>query len=192
MSTSNEIKNKINNHIKDLNPEFHKIWMSAENQQFLNLNLAVEKKKKTKPLIKKPLSSYILFSTSIRDTIKQENPTFTQQEIMKEMANKWKDLDEEKKLEYKNIFAERKKQYVLDLENLQKTEPTLTTPSRKSSRTKGSGTAPSEYVLFCREKRKEYNQSNQSNPTISGKNMIKLINEEWATFRNAKIKLNPQ
>ena len=85
MSTSNEIKNKINNHIKDLNPEFHKIWMSAENQQFLNL--AVEKKKKTKPLIKKPLSSYILFSASIRDTIKQENPTFTQQEIMKEMAN---------------------------------------------------------------------------------------------------------
>ena len=188
MSTSTEIKNKINNHIKDLNPEFHKIWMSAENQQFLNL--AVEKKKKTKPLIKKPLSSYILFSSSIRDTIKQENPTFTQQEIMKEMANKWKDLDEETKLEYKNIFAERKKQYVLDLENLQKTDPTLASTSRKSGRVKGSSTDPSEYVLFCREKRKEYNQSNQSNPTISGKNMIKLINEEWAAFRDAKKKLN--
>ena len=65
----------------------------------------------TKPKIKRPASAYILFSKDIRPTIVKENPTLKAKDIIKIVADKWKELDGTEKKKYEEMHLIAKKEY---------------------------------------------------------------------------------
>ena len=58
---------------------------------------------------KKPRSSYLLFSNSIRDEVRHENPKLDMGEISKILGSRWNSASDEIKEEFK-VLAEKDKQ----------------------------------------------------------------------------------
>lgn len=56
--------------------------------------------------VKKPPTSYILFSQDVRSSIVAENPEFSSVEVIRECARRWRALDEGTKQQYKDKYAQ--------------------------------------------------------------------------------------
>ena len=68
-----------------------------------------ENKESKEPKLKRPLSSFFLFSKDKRPEIKVTNPEFTAIEVSKEASRLWKLLSDEDKQKYKEIYTENLK-----------------------------------------------------------------------------------
>ena len=64
--------------------------------------------KETKPKVKRAPSAYIIFSTEIRETVKNENAGITFGEIAKKISEKWKKMSEKDKEPYNKASAKKK------------------------------------------------------------------------------------
>lgn len=70
-----------------------------------------EEVKEEKSKIKKPVSSYVIFSNLKRPEVKSKNPTLSPKEILTLLGKMWKELSDDDKEEYKELAAEDKARY---------------------------------------------------------------------------------
>jgi len=81
------------------------------------------KKDKDPNAPKRPMNSYMLYSNSVRSQIREENPEMPTQNIMKEISNRFKLLNEEDQKKWKDKADKVKEVYKKDVEAYEKTKP---------------------------------------------------------------------
>ena len=107
-----------------------------------NMKIIKKKIKKPKNAIKRPPSAYLVFCGELRPVIKDENPTMKPQEVIKNLALRWRELQDKSK--YIEIALEKKTEYLIVKEqhdqNNNNTDdeivPTKVKVPRKSTRSK--------------------------------------------------------
>lgn len=77
------------------------------------------RRSKKKPKVKGARSSYVLWSSAHREEIKGENPDLDAKELMKKIAEAWKEVPEEEKEEWKEKAREDKERYEREKEELE-------------------------------------------------------------------------
>jgi high mobility group protein B2 len=70
-----------------------------------------EEVKEEKSKIKKPVSSYVIYSNLKRAEVKSKNPKLSPKEILSLLGKMWKELSDDDKEEYKELAAEDKARY---------------------------------------------------------------------------------
>ncbi|KAL7714552.1 hypothetical protein QTN25_007858 [Entamoeba marina] len=63
------------------------------------------------PVLKRPMSAYLLFAKDNRERIKDANPGIKATEILKKLGEEWKVLDEKDKKKYQDQYLVNKKEY---------------------------------------------------------------------------------
>lgn len=76
-----------------------------------NMKIIKKKIKKPKNAIKRPPSAYLVFCGELRPVIKDENPTMKPQEVIKNLALRWRELQDKSK--YIEIALEKKTEYLI-------------------------------------------------------------------------------
>ena len=76
-----------------------------------NMKIIKKKIKKPKNAIKRPPSAYLVFCSELRPVIKDENPTMKPQEVIKNLALRWRELQDKSK--YIEIALEKKTEYLI-------------------------------------------------------------------------------
>ena len=140
-SVVGKVNSFISSFLKDTTPELKSGWNSEVNQQSL-VDFLQETKDKNLP--KKGKSSYIIFCSVIRESIKKDNPSLKATEITVEMGRRWREMSDTQKESYVKLADEDKLRYQSDMEKIGafvKKEP-----SKKKK---------TAYVLFCASKRVE-------------------------------------
>ncbi|KAJ3221560.1 High mobility group B protein 4 [Clydaea vesicula] len=70
------------------------------------------KKEKRDPLApKQPMTSYLLFCQDVRESIKQQNPTWSQRIIATEMGRLWKEISGEDRVRYDELAQQKRDEY---------------------------------------------------------------------------------
>ena len=78
------------------------------------------KVKKDENAPKKPRSSYIMFTNSIREEVTQAFPTLKMQEMSKKLSERWNNASEEVKEEFKMLAEKDRERYKAELEEYNK------------------------------------------------------------------------
>lgn len=142
---SKSVVGKVNSFISiflnDTTPELKSDWNSEVNQQSL---VAFLQETKDKNLPKKGKSSYIIFCSAIRESIKKDNPSLKATEITVEMGRRWREMTDTQKESYVKLADEDKLRYQSDMEKIGAV--VKKEPSKKKK---------TAYVLFCASKRIE-------------------------------------
>jgi hypothetical protein len=76
-----------------------------------NMKIIKKKIKKPKNAIKRPPSAYLVFCGELRPVIKDENPTMKPQDVIKNLALRWRELQDKSK--YIEIALEKKTEYLI-------------------------------------------------------------------------------
>jgi hypothetical protein len=113
--------------------------------EFLTTELTTKKTKKGKRVrdeTKTPrLSGYILFSNSMRNDVKQENPDMKFVDIGKELGKRWKDLSQEDRDEWNSKAKNSSGVQLVPVQTVPvQTVPVQTTVQKSASKTKTSKT----------------------------------------------------
>lgn len=98
-------------------------WISSSNQSSLKKSIA----KKTVEIatIKKPHTAYIIFCNQNRDRVRSENSgTLLATQVTSTLAQEWKSLTEDQKVQYKDAAIKQKENYVL------LTQPVIVVPAQ--------------------------------------------------------------
>jgi len=75
-------------------------YLTELNEYYLHNPLDVIQNKTKKNHIKKPCSAYGLFLKECKDVVKKENSNLKMADVLKVVAEKWKNLDEKQKMRY--------------------------------------------------------------------------------------------
>jgi len=86
-------------------------YLTELNEYYLHNPLDVIQNKTKKNHIKKPCSAYGLFLKEAKDVVKNENPNLKMADVLKVVAEKWKNLDEKHKMKYQ-AQAQAEKEFV--------------------------------------------------------------------------------
>lgn len=142
-----------------------------------------EFKKKEKPLIKRPTTSYMYFCMDERVNIKNENPTMSAKEITSQLGKRWRILTEEQKKPYierqnndKLRYSTQKSELERNLpqpapkQRVRKTAPVKT--AKKQPRTKQT----KGFKNFCEEQRTSLKEDN---PDWSSAKIKQELNVMW-------------
>jgi hypothetical protein len=76
-----------------------------------NMKIIKKKIQKPKNAIKRPPSAYLVFCGELRPVIKDENPTMKPQDVIKNLALRWRELQDKSK--YIDIALEKKTEYLI-------------------------------------------------------------------------------
>jgi len=97
---SNENENEENENENDENDKKKK-----------KMKIVKKKIQKPKNAIKRPPSAYLVFCSEMRPTVKYENPNIKPQDIIKNLAFRWRELEDKSK--YIDIASDRKAEYLI-------------------------------------------------------------------------------
>jgi hypothetical protein len=135
---------------------------------------------------KKAKSAYLVFSATVSKEIKKENPSITPTEVMKEVANRWKNVVDKSK--YEKEAAADKERYLEEMENYSpppKTPNAAGAASAKKTKAKKDPNAPkkarSAYIIFSMEEGKK---ARAEDPFLSATDVMKLMGQRWAACDN--------
>ena len=99
-----------------------------------------KKKKKRDPNAPKhPMSAYIIFSSAMRDKVKEETGQTSVTEIAKELGTRWKAMDEEARKPYQEQANEDKERYAKQMAEYVDARPFLRRTSSLHPRLKSVG-----------------------------------------------------
>ena len=90
---------------------------SDENQEKAKKTKKPKKVKKVddgKP--KKPLTSYMIFCSTERAKVKEDNPDINTRQVLQELGKRWRNVDEDTKNSLDEEYKRRKEQYAKDME----------------------------------------------------------------------------
>jgi hypothetical protein len=143
----------------------------------------VKKEKKKDEVVKKPLSSYMLFCKDRRGVITSENVGITPQNVSKKLGEAWKSLSDNEKAVYIKKSSEEKSRYEettgltnVKKENSETSETSKTSKTSKTSDPIEEKKSLSPYIRFCNEKRPSVKESH---PEMDGKTIIKTLGAMW-------------
>ena len=156
-------------------------------------------------LPKKPLTPFFLFKEEKIKQVKRENPNMKMMEQVTIVANMWKDLAEDKKDIYKNLYAGAKDVYDKKIVDIQK-DPKLSLQyahikeqkkevyakkaydkalKQRRNLMKELGrpkrTAASAFSLFCKDNFKSFHKDGTPVPTT-----MKIVAEKWNSLSDAE------
>ncbi|XP_051838590.1 transcription factor A, mitochondrial [Antechinus flavipes] len=139
---------------------------------------------------KKPLSAYIRFTVEHRPIIKEQNPDLKNTEIIKKLAEAWRELPQSKKKVYEEatkaefkIYKEETSKYKAELDPAEKKN--LKEEKRRRRVRKEIIKKKRELTIFGKPKkpRSGYNifisEHFKEGKGISSQETMKLLNEEW-------------
>ena len=90
-----------------------------------------EEVKEVKSSIKKPISSYVIFSNMKRPEVTQKNPSLSPKEILTLLGKMWKELSEDEKNPYSDLAKEDKARYQREINS-----GDVENPNEKETKTK--------------------------------------------------------
>lgn len=152
-----------------------------------------KKSKKDKNAPKKPLTSYMLFMSTMRSKIKEQNPDMNFADLSRAVAKDFKALTPDGKQKYEDMAKADKERYANEMKN-------YTPPSDEEvdEKRKKDPNAPKRgltaYNFFCREMREKVKEENPDasfgdlSRIVGGK--YKSLSEEELKKWNAKAKLD--
>ena len=82
-----------------------------------------KKKKKVPGEPKRPTTAFFFYTSSIRESVKKENPGKSVGDLSKIFGQMWADLSEEDKVPFKNKNLQDKERYVKEMEVWKKNNP---------------------------------------------------------------------
>uniref|UniRef100_A0A4X2JXC2 Transcription factor A, mitochondrial n=2 Tax=Vombatus ursinus TaxID=29139 RepID=A0A4X2JXC2_VOMUR len=146
---------------------------------------------------KKPWSSYIRFSMEHRPILKEQNPDLKNTEIIKKLAEAWRELPESQKKVYKEatnaalkIYKEEALKYRSQLDPNQK--KILREESRRKKARRELIKKKRELTIFGKPKkpRSGYNifisEHFKEAKGTSAQQMMKILNEEWKHLSSSR------
>ena len=185
------IKDKYKNIFIGILKDNKEILLNKVNT-ILDKNIKKNKKKKTKSKsdLKKPKTSYIHYCISERPNIKKEYPNMKPKDVTRELGKRWRQLTDEQKTPFMNMYMEDKKRYVREKEEHKKVSEADKVDDKKVSeadkvddkkkkvkKKKNTVKKPkSSYILFCLHERTNIKDSN---PDMSSKDIIKELGRIW-------------
>jgi hypothetical protein len=125
---------------------------------------------------KGPINAYIYYLKTIRGDIKREFPELSSKELMKIMAQQWKETDEEYLKEYYDMAAADKVRYESEMAIFEKEHPDQARNSTKSINSPGKPTKATAYGMFCDANRQ---LAKDVNPELEAKEITKILAENW-------------
>ena len=169
---SNWVSDFIEMHGSD---EMYELWCSTGKEKFLKLvekntkKVKATKIKKDKDAPKGARTGYILYCMEERPKIKEEFPEMKNQDIVKEMAKRWKKLqDDEEALEYYRKLAEQDKERAVKEKGEYVPDEEPEEPKKKTTRTKTG------YQLFCDDER-----ANVKEDGFVGREVMVELGRRW-------------
>jgi len=147
-----------------------------------------EKKLKDPNAPKKWKSAYMFFALKNRATIKEETGLSGLGEISKEIAKRWKELEDEEKAEYVEMETNDKERYKDEMSNYERpsieqlreiaaTKPKRKTSSKVSRKSSDGIKKPrSGYIFFCTERRITMKEEH---PEYSSTEIMSELGAEW-------------
>ena len=151
-------------------------------------------KKEKSDAPKRARSAYIFFCTEKREEVKN-NPKISNSDILSELGKMWKASNDKKKKPFVEMAAVDKKRYEEDMKNyVPSEEKAQKGKAAKAVKAKVSNRTPSGYLLFCKEKRQQVKEENQSAKmtditTILGKMWKDLSDKKKKPFMDQAAKL---
>ena len=151
-------------------------------------------KKEKSDAPKRARSAYIFFCTEKREEVKN-NPKISNSDILSELGKMWKASNDKKKKPFVEMAAVDKKRYEEDMKNyVPSEEKAQKGKAAKAVKAKVSNRTPSGYLLFCKEKRQQVKEENQSAKmtditTILGKMWKSLTDKKKKPFMDQAAKL---
>ncbi|XP_072485014.1 transcription factor A, mitochondrial isoform X2 [Notamacropus eugenii] len=146
---------------------------------------------------KKPWSSYIRFTMEQRPMLTQQNPNLKSTEIIKKLAEAWRELPESQKKVYEDatkaalqVYKEEAAKYMAELSPNQK--KILKEEKRRRKIRKEVIKKKRELTFFGKPKkpRSGYNifisEHFKEAKGISSQQMMKLLNEEWKSLSSSR------
>jgi len=191
----------------DVRENISSAWMKKKNQSEIEsiINNKTEKevskakRKAKKGGLKKGKSAYIFFSGEERAKIKKEIEDGTidkldNQQIMGELATRWKLAQEGDISKYQKLAAADKERYETEKQNSasegeafsdDEVKSTETPKKKKAASKKKDSDAPkknkSAYMFFCDEQRPIIKEEN---PDIKSKEIMSVLAERWNVLKN--------
>ena len=146
--------------------------MTTTNNNNNNINIS------TKP--KKIRSSYILFCMDYRQQVINNNPDFTNRQILSKLGSMWRDIksteEQQKYIEKSNLEKSRYLTEKKDYES--KTE------AKEAKETKETLKRPrSSYILFCMDYRQ---QVINENPAIKNREILSKLGSMWRDIKSTQ------
>ncbi|KAM9061054.1 transcription factor A, mitochondrial [Sarcophilus harrisii] len=139
---------------------------------------------------KKPLSAYIRFTMEHRPLLKEQNPDLKSTEIIKKLAEAWRELPQSKKKVYEEatkaefeVYKEENSKYIAELNHAEKKN--LKEEKRRKRVRKEIIKKKRELTIFGKPKkpRSGYNifisEHFKEGKGISSQETMKILNEEW-------------
>jgi len=144
-----------------------------------------KKSKKDSNAPKKPLTSYMLFMSSQRSKIKEQNPDMSFADLSRQVASEFKKLTPDGKQKYEDMAKKDKERYNNEMKN-------YTPPSDEEDekpKNKKDPKAPKKgltaYNFFCKEMREVVKKEN---PDASFGELSKLVGEKYKSLTEEEQK----
>lgn len=137
------------------------------------LNKQTTKKIKDVNAPKRGKSSYIFFCMDSREKIQTKNPDMSAKDIIKELGNAWRTLNDTQKEKYVKLAENDKKRYTGEISDY---TPPANFLSKKKVKSSGPKRGLSAYIFFCNEQR---NPVKEKNPTLSNKELTSELGKRW-------------
>jgi hypothetical protein len=135
---------------------------------------------------KGPSNAYIFFTMAVRESTVAANPDLSNTEIVSLMAKMWKETPEDARTEYEAKAAADKERYETEMAAFETKYPEEARASTKAASTPEKPTKATAYLMFCRENRE---QAKADNDELDGKEITKLLAEQWAEVKEDKDEL---
>jgi hypothetical protein len=132
----------------------------------------------------KAMSSYILFCSDNRASVKEKFPDYKQSHIVSELGSKWKKSSEKTKKKYAAKALKDKERYLKEFEEYSPSDgfekPEVKAPKKDPKSPKRGTTA---YIYFCQDKRPKLKDSN---PEMKGKEITTELSSMWKNISDKK------
>lgn len=139
---------------------------------------------------KRALSSYMLFSASVREQAKKENPDMKITQLSAVLGAKWKAIGEEEKMKWSDLAAKQKEEYKIVLAQYQQTEEyrafEKTFAEYKAECEKRQTDADAKYVKKMQEEMESGKKSKSSSSKSKGKGKGKENKHTQKATKNKK------
>jgi len=134
---------------------------------------------------KRAWPAFFFFQKEKRLTLKKDNPTLSQKELVSKLGEMWRGLSDVQKKPYIDQERKDKARYMKEKEEFSKTAKTLPGNKSKSKKNnlKGTQQKPKRAwppFFFFQEARRE--GLKEENPTLNHKEIVSKLGEEWRTL----------
>lgn len=156
------VKNHDDEVLKDLNKKLKKAEEKAAKKDGKKV-----KKQRDPNMPKRPATSYMLFCSETRESVKSENPDIKPKEITTLIGKMWNELSEKDKAKYNKKAEKVRAEYNKQMDQYKLDHPVIAPP-------KG---ALSSYMLFCKD---HHEQVVKKHPESKQTEITKILSEMWS------------